>query len=64
MTKFFTPGVAVGLLTVAATVAGFLGKAELAAFLGSAETANLVNTLVSSAGALLAGILSGVNKTA
>lgn len=64
MTKFLTPGVIVGVLTVLATLAGFLGKSELATFLGSPEAANAVNAVVSSVGALLAGILSGLTKPA
>ena len=60
MTKYLTPGVIAGLLTVGATVAGFLGKAELSAFLGSAEAANAFNAIVSGVGALIAGVLSGL----
>lgn len=56
-----TPGVLAAVLTVAALVATALGKTGLATFLGSPEAATAVQGAIASVGALVAGVLGGVN---
>lgn len=58
MSKFFSAGGLVGLLSLASAIATAFGKAPLAAVLSDPQTAVTANILVSGVGAVVAGVLS------
>jgi hypothetical protein len=53
-------GVIVALLTVAAVVAGYFGKAELAEYLKSPELADGLVLVIGTVGTIAAGVMQGV----
>lgn len=57
-------GTFVAMLTVAAMAASTFGKSQLATFLGDPATADMLQAVVVSGGALIAGVLEGVGKKA
>jgi hypothetical protein len=57
-------GTVVGGLTLIAMVATTFGKPQLAAFLGDPSTADMLQAVIVSGGALIAGVMEGVKAKA